>query len=204
MEDYLEKTIQEYSRTAKDYEERVRDLHHKHEGEFFMASLPNAGIGRILDAGCGDGRDCRVFANRGFQITGIDLTSEFLSIAQSKVPTGYFYKMDMRRLSFPDNYFDGVWSCASIVHMDKTGIGQFLSETKRVLKKSGVLYIAAKEGAQPISHGPKTYFFYNREDIEDLIRKSGLSLISAIGGVKLMVGGKEHSEVRAFAEKRIS
>lgn len=199
MEDHLVRTISEYSHTARDYESRVADLHHMPEGLEFMGRIPQAG--RILDAGCGDGRDCKVFADRGFKVTGIDLTPEFLELASQKVPTGNFYYMDMRNLSFEDNYFDGVWSCASVVHMDRQGVAQFLNEARRVLKPNGVLYLAAKEGPQPVVYGAKTFFFYDAKDIASLVSDSGLRPIQITGGNKLIVGGKLHSEVRAFAIK---
>ncbi|VVB79623.1 Ubiquinone biosynthesis O-methyltransferase [uncultured archaeon] len=199
MEDHLIRTIYEYSNTAKQYEARVAGLHHVTEGLEFMRRIPAGG--RILDAGCGDGRDCRIFSGRGFRVTGIDLTPEFLEMAQAKVPTGDFYFMDMRDLFFEQNYFDGVWSCASIVHMDALGVQKFLEETRRVLKPNGVLYLAAKESNQQTSQGPKTFFFYDEKSISNMIRNSGLKPLQVTGGNKLMVGGKEHSEVRAFAIK---
>lgn len=201
MEDYLQKTIAAYSISARDYESRVAGLRHIKEGEFFMENISNGG--KILDAGCGDGRDCQVFSERGFKVTGIDLTPEFLEIARSKVPLGSFLNMDMRNLNFPENNFDGVWSCASIVHMDHSGVSKFLAETRRVLRNNGILYIAAKEGGYPSSPSPKTFFFYEKEEIANLINKSGLTSIYVTGGNKIEVGGKIHSEVRASRKKII-
>lgn len=199
MEDHLLRTISEYSETAREYESRVANLHHRIEGLLFSDLIPQGG--KILDAGCGDGRDCKIFSDRGFKVTGIDLTPEFLLMASHKVPAANFYPMDMRQLSFEDNYFDGVWSCASIVHMDGSGVAQFLKEAKRVLKPNGVLYLAAKEGPKPVVYGPKTFFFYNERDISSFISDSGLRPLKITSENKLIVDGKLHSEVRAFAIK---
>jgi ubiquinone/menaquinone biosynthesis C-methylase UbiE len=198
MEDYLRETIRYYSSSAREYEIKVAGLHHKIEGEFFMKEIPING--RILDAGCGDGRDCKIFSERGFEVTGIDLTPEFLEIARKKVPNGNFLNMDLRSLVFRDNYFNGIWSCASIVHINRDGVYQFLTEAKRVLKDKGILYLAAKEGNLG-QNSRKSFFFYNKEDIEKLIRDTGFDVIYVTGGNEIKVGEKIHLEVRAFARK---
>lgn len=199
MEDHLKNTINAYSSSAKEYEARVAGLHHVTEGEFFMQRIPKGG--KILDVGCADGRDCKVFSERGFKVTGIDLCPEFLEIAQAKVPTGTFLNRDMRHLDFKDNCFDGVWSCASIVHMNRSGVIKFLGEAYRVLKDEGVIYLAAKEGPQSTPSSAKTYFFYDKKTIKEFIAGSGLKLTYLSGANKIQVGNDVHSEVRAFARK---
>ena len=98
----------------------------------FVAKLPaNA---KILDVGCGPGRDARYFCDKGARVTGIDLSSETLKIARSTAPDAHFVIMDMRSLDLVSTSFDGIWCCASLYHLPKVFVNTTLTEFYRVLK----------------------------------------------------------------------
>ena len=63
---------------------------------------------RVLDAGCGAGRFCRIAADRGASVAGIDATAAFVDIARERVRGGDFRVGDMQRLPWPDDHFDVV------------------------------------------------------------------------------------------------
>jgi ubiquinone/menaquinone biosynthesis C-methylase UbiE len=106
----------------------------------FLELLPEKG--RILDVGCGPGQDSEYFASIGFQITGVDLSERFVAIAKERVPSANFEKADMRRLTFPDEYFDGIWASFSFLHIPQEDAEATLKGLIRVLKPGGPLFLA--------------------------------------------------------------
>src|SRR5215468_4895216 len=82
---------------------------------------------RIFDAGCGPGHHARSFANRGFAVTGIDRYARFIEYANCRSDgSGWtFIHGDMRRLDGhfeARNCFDGVWACASCLHLARESL----------------------------------------------------------------------------------
>ena len=133
------------AKTIETYEELVEDYHKTHfnidmapQQSFFIENLTGK---KILDIGCGPGRDAKFFFENGFEVVGIDLTSNFIKIASKLVPNAKFIKMDMRKLEFPENYFDGVWVCASFLHIPKEEAKSTLLEFRKVLKTGGLMYV---------------------------------------------------------------
>src|SRR5262245_11152044 len=74
--------------------------------------------GRIIDLGCGAGRDMAWFESQGQRVTGADLSAGMLAQAR-RIADGDLLMMDMRRLAFRPASFDGVWCCAAILHLPK-------------------------------------------------------------------------------------
>lgn len=96
---------------------------------------------RVLDAGCGPGRDLARFAAAGLRPTGVDLSPAFLAMAaaHAEVVPG-----DLRRLPFPARSFDAVWACASLVHLDPAGAREALGELCRVSRSGARVYMSVK------------------------------------------------------------
>lgn len=102
--------------------------------------------GHVLDAGCGTGRFCQYFINRGYTVTGIDSSEEMLKIAAKKNPQCTFLKMDVRHLDFPDQTFDGIWNIAVLPHINHKDLSRVLSESRRIMKKDAVIFLATRIG----------------------------------------------------------
>lgn len=199
-------TIETYNRTAHEYEKNVRDLHHKKEGIIFINHLQPGSL--ILDLGCGDGRDALIFSERGFKVTGIDLSDEMLNIARKKVNSGIFEKMDIRSLKFKDCSFDGIWAVASLLHVPKKDIPRVLSESYRVLNRGGIMYASVKvgEGAEIKidkrydESAFKFYSYFQPAEFERFVRGVGFKVLESqektIDSQYL-----KHPEIRLFARK---
>ena len=100
--------------------------------------------GHILDAGCGTGRFVKYFRANNFRVTGIDTSPSMLEIAVRDNPDTEFMVMDMRALTFPSSYFDGIWNSGCILHLDEEGVMSTFKESARVLKKDGVFHVATR------------------------------------------------------------
>ncbi|MDP9379783.1 MAG: class I SAM-dependent methyltransferase [Chloroflexota bacterium] len=140
--------------------ERVRDAYNRIAGMYALrtAEMPPALIKladeflallppdpRVLDLGCGAGRDMAWLEARGARVTGVDLSTGMLEEARRRV-RGELLQMDMRRLSFPDGHFHGVWCMASMLHLPKAEAPLALGEVHRVLVPGGALALSVQEG----------------------------------------------------------
>lgn len=157
----VEKTIQTYNRTAAPYCAKTRrEEFLKQEEEYIkkMLSLISAPAPLILDVGCGDGRQCATIEKLGAKAVGIDLSDGMLDESRILYPEGDFRRMDMRRLAFGDDSFDGIWSSGSIYHVTKADIGKVIAEFARVLRPGGVVALNFKLGdGEGLEQKPKSY-----------------------------------------------
>jgi SAM-dependent methyltransferase len=97
--------------------------------------------GRILDAGCGPGRDAKVLSEMGFQVVGIDFSEEMVRVACNM--TGLDIRwMDLRDLDFCDEQFDGIWANACFMHLMEKDVKLVLSELERIVRPGGVVFIS--------------------------------------------------------------
>jgi SAM-dependent methyltransferase len=94
---------------------------------------------RLLDMGCGAGRFCRVAADRGAHICGLDATATFVRIARERVPAGDFRVGDVEQVPWPDNSFDVVTGFNSLIFA--ASIVGALREAKRVARPGGTVAI---------------------------------------------------------------
>ena len=70
---------------------------------------------RVLDMGCGAGRFCRIAADRGAAVSGLDATATFIRIARERVPAGEFRVGDIEHVPWPDDSFDVVTGFNSFI-----------------------------------------------------------------------------------------
>jgi len=174
-----------YNRMGKKY---LEDIEHSGppEIEGFMNLLPPGAS--ILDVGCAGGRDCKVFAKRGFKVTGVDVSDVFLKEAAERIPQGDFHNADLRTLTFPANSFDAIWANAVLLHVPKEEIPLALTNLYRVLKPGGKLHIRVKkgEGSERITEVLKntgevsrTFTFFEQEELEKFVTDAGFTLLSS-------------------------
>lgn len=122
----------------------------------FLQKIPAGG--RILDAGCGSGRDARAFKHRGFQVTAFDASPELARLASEHsglhiYVTHFLSLSDTTQLGQPaGTLFDGIWSCASLLHVAERDQREAWSCLWRLLKPGGVVYASYKHrnADQPI------------------------------------------------------
>lgn len=98
----------------------------------------------ILDFGCGSGRDTKYFLEKGYQVIAIDGSEELCKIASNN--TG----VSVRQMLFSElndiEKYDGIWACASILHLPKTELKDVFEKMIRAVKDSGYIYTSFKYG----------------------------------------------------------
>ncbi|MBP6944772.1 class I SAM-dependent methyltransferase [Patescibacteria group bacterium] len=180
MKKYIKNTIDVYDKLGAAYLSSVGNAT-PDEIHAFIHGLPTSA--KVLDVGCAGGRDSKIFADHGFYVTGIDLCEPFLQEAQNNVPSGTFIQQDVLELDFEDAYFDGIWACAVLLHLEKKDLPQVLSDFYRLLKPNGSVFIAVKQGegersvVDSLSGGNSRFFsFYQLAEIEALVRAAGFTV----------------------------
>ena len=108
----------------------------------FLKNLPDSAC--ILDAGCGSGRDAKLFKSLGYNVIAIDGSVEMCKLASkhSKVNVKH---MQFQEIDFK-NQFDGIWASASLLHVPSSEIEDVLKRLKDSLKDNGILYASFKYG----------------------------------------------------------
>jgi ubiquinone/menaquinone biosynthesis C-methylase UbiE len=136
--------------------------------------------GHLIDVGCGTGRDMAWFETRALSVTGIDLSTGMLSYARGKV-SGNLLIMNMCRLAFRNDCFDGAWCCASILHVPKREAAHALGEIRRVLRTGGMLAISVQQGSdegweESYVPGVRRFFArYTVAEFSDLLGEAGFA-----------------------------
>lgn len=133
-------TVAFYDANAEDFQERTMGLDMEALYAPFLERLePGA---RILDAGCGPGRDVRAFAKRGYDVVGMDASGEMVRLAREN--TG----QEIHHLRFEEidwfETFDGVWACASLLHVPAEELTRVFRRLAASLQPGGILYVSFK------------------------------------------------------------
>lgn len=134
-----------YSLIAEPYTERYADDRSDAPIIDTFAEAVRPGT-RILDLGCGPGTFTSYLDELGFEAIGVDLSPEMLGHAKRRLPHLSFEEMDMRRLQFDDETFDGVLAAYSLIHIPDDEIPDVLTELRRVLRPNGNLLIIGQAG----------------------------------------------------------
>ncbi len=180
MKDPVEETIKVYDEIAEEWTARYGNLDFMRDfADLFIDNLEGK---RILDLGCGPGRDARYFSENNFEVVGIDLSESFLKLARQNAPRAEFRKMDLTRPEFPREHFDGVWAAASALHIPKKQAGETLKQVSSVMKKGGILYLSLLEGVGErytnIEFGNGRFFaYYAKEEIKEILESLGFRII---------------------------
>jgi ubiquinone/menaquinone biosynthesis C-methylase UbiE len=139
--------------------------------------------GKILDAGCAAGRDTRFFKKEGFQPTGVDASKEMIHTAATTSPEIPFVQSDLKKLPFDDASFDGIWSSATLDHLDRLDLPGALSELGRVLKPNGIMYVSIRSGegelktADKFSQGLERRFtLVGKDEFEGMLQNAGFQV----------------------------
>lgn len=189
-------TIRAYNRIAREYARANKTYSFwRRELEALRKFSPGK---KVLEIGCGAGRDAKVFLDDGFDYLGVDASSGLLHIAKQVNPTGMFRLMNYYDLRFPPNSFDGVWSMATLLHVPKKKLPKVLKPIRKLLRPSGVFVVSMKEKSgvdeSVVTHdkyGGVTRFFsfYTRLEFTKLLRQAGFTIQKSFRKFKTKIDG---------------
>lgn len=173
QDDYSSSTDRFYEENAAEYFERTVGADLTHLYEPFFELLPDRA--RILDAGCGSGRDLPTFVGRGYRAMGIDASPRLVALAQaySGAPCAVLRLEDLNY----DRCFDGIWACASLLHLPKVTLPVVLRRLHRALAAGGVLFASVQEGNGEKRHvDGRFYAYYTPSEFHDAMEHAGFAI----------------------------
>lgn len=138
-----EETKKLYDTYGLKYDELTKNYIHNHIQDDFDTFLKLLPWKFILDVWCGWWRDVAFFKEKWFFPIWIDFSDTMIDICNSKWLEAY--KMDMKKLNFEVDTFDGVWAYTSLLHLPKSDISWVITDIKKVLKPWWIFYIWMKE-----------------------------------------------------------
>lgn len=137
-------TIKYYNQNANEFTINTQHLKFTKLQDRFLAYLgPDA---RILDFGCGSGRDAKYFLDKGYQVDAVDGSIEFVKIASE------YAQIEVKHMLFQEldavGQYDGIWACSSILHLTREELPDVFVKMARALVPGGVLYTSFKYGTE--------------------------------------------------------
>ena len=123
---------------------------------------------RILDVGSGSGRDACYFQKKGYQVTALE-PSKNLCREIRKVFSGEIVCSDIQSYQ-PDQRFDGIWACASFLHLRLEEVLCFFGNIDLYLNDNGVVYLSGKNGIYTGEAEDGRYFLeFTEELVENIL-----------------------------------
>ena len=173
----INKTLTYYNTNAHRFTSDTLNVEFSNIQDSFLAQLPPGAL--ILDFGCGSGRDSRYFLQKGYRVEACDGSEEMVKAAtrNAGIPVK---KMLFSELN-EENRYDGLFACASILHVPSKELPDILTRMKRAVKPGGILYISFKYGTfEGIRNG--RYF-------TDLTEESLHAILDRVGGLEIIRTG---------------
>lgn len=192
-------TIDYYNTNYESFCENTIDVDFEYQQNKFLKYLENNNS--ILDLGCGSGRDSKAFLKKGFNVTSIDASSELCKIASKYIGQEVLCK------SFDDidykEEFEGVWACASLLHVKYKDLIYIINKVSRALKQNGYLYMSFKYGEfEGYKNG--RYFTYLTEDRLSSILKGNnkLSIVEIFISTDVRDGRENEKWINIILKKQ--
>ncbi|MBO4326260.1 MAG: class I SAM-dependent methyltransferase [Clostridia bacterium] len=162
-------TLNWYKENAKDFVTRTTDVDMSDHYRAFLKYIPAGGY--IMDLGCGAGGAALHFTQAGYSVLAVDGCEELCEFTRLRagcpVRTLRFEELDY------EDSFDGVWACASLLHLRKSELPRVFRLIRRALKKDGVFYASFKYGELEREKNGRLFSDMTEDSIRGLISEAG-------------------------------
>lgn len=164
------KTLEYYNNNASQFNTNTVNVPFTDVQTNFLSYLPDQAY--ILDFGCGSGRDSKAFILSGYRVDAIDGSIEMCKLAEGLIgqPVKCIRFQDFR----VKNNYDGIWACASILHLNKDELKTVFKSLKEALKKEGYLYASFKYGTFAGIRNGRYFTDMTEDTFTDFIKETGL------------------------------
>ena len=167
------KTINYYNKYTKSFIQTTRSVDFTNIQNKFLSYLPSCAS--ILDFGCGSGRDTKYFLKRNYNVTAIDGSEEICKEASKY--TGIKVKQMLFEELNDQNIYDGIWACASILHLSREELPDIFHKMHQALKRNGIIYTSFKYGTFEGERNGRYFTYFTEEMFEEFARQiSGLQI----------------------------
>lgn len=180
-------TLEYYNKNAERFAKDTQKLEFTEVQDKFLGYLTPGG--RILDFGCGAGRDTKYFLTKGFLTEATDGSEEMVKIASE------YTRIQVRKQQFQEleeeNKYDGIWACSSILHLHYCELKTVMGKLARALTSKGILYTSFKYGVREGQRGGRFFTDMTEEKIEKLLEEVPLFIIEEMWKTNDVRPGRE-------------
>lgn len=166
-------TIDTYNKAAQAYADKFNSIGSRREDIERAFALRNKNSEcSVVEWGCGNGRDAQVILEFTHTFTGIDASEEMIALAKEALPEADLRVADIATFEIALGT-DIIFAFASLLHCSKDAFTAILASVHPKLSQEGILYISLKrapyeERIVTDEYGPRTFYFYERADIEEV------------------------------------
>ncbi|WP_105259003.1 class I SAM-dependent methyltransferase [Pseudoalteromonas sp. T1lg88] len=132
----------------------------------FTANLAKGA--KILDAGCGSGRDSKAFLDMGFDVYAFDASKSLCELASAE--TGLIVKHQTFDDVTAESQYDAIWCCASLLHVLESELPEIFNKLSRALKPGGIWYLSFKYGDGERIKDGRHFTDLNEQKLEFLVK----------------------------------
>ena len=160
-----DKTIEYYNINAEKFYNNTVGIELNDFYIKFLKYIPDGG--KILDLGCGSGRDTLYFLQKGYDVISMDASEEMVKLSSELTKRKTLF-LRIEDIDF-QNQFDGIWACASLLHIDKTLTESVYNILCNALIDGGVLYASYKYGKGTSILEDRYYNNYDEKSFTEMI-----------------------------------
>lgn len=135
-------TIDYYNQNAEEFIDGTVSVDFRHIQNMFLELLPEHA--RILDFGCGSGRDTKHFLEQGYIVDAMDGSLELCKAASeyTGIAVKHMFFHELNELEM----YDGIWACASVLHVKREELPEIIRKMSLATKANGIIYLSFKYG----------------------------------------------------------
>lgn len=169
----MDNNVEYYNKNAQPFYEGTVNADMSLWRDKFESYIPDGS--RVLDAGCGSGRDSRAFKQHGYSAVAFDASSEMCRMA-SELIGQQVWQMRFDEMDFEEE-FDGIWACASLLHVPYEELPDVMNKLRKALKPKGVIYVSFKYGDSKMTKGERTFSNFTEITVERLLNEAGFEVV---------------------------
>jgi SAM-dependent methyltransferase len=172
------RTLDHYEQSADAFRAGTADHDVSQNRDALLAAIQAAPPFRLLDLGCGPGRDLAAFRALGHEAVGLDGCARFVDMARGATGCEVLHQ-DFLALDLPPDRFDGVFANASLFHVPRRELLRVLGELRTALAPRGVLFVSNPRGRDEEGwHGDRYGVYYTLETWRGLVTAAGFEELS--------------------------
>ena len=169
-------TIQHYSDHSERFWEGTKDHDVLQNITALLGHINTPAPNKILDFGCGPGRDLKTFKDLGHDPYGLDGCEEFCQMAR-ELSGQKVYHQNFLELDLPEKFFDGIFANASLFHTPKNELPALLKKLSASLAPKGVLFSSNPRGNQENFDGSRYGNYMELKPYQEIVERAGFTLV---------------------------
>lgn len=155
---------------------------------------------KILDLGCGSGRDSLAFKNLGYDVHAIDGSKEMVDHARK------YLGNRVHHTTFEDYnpvvYFDGIWALATLLHVPRKDISRIIGKYIKMLNPDGIFFMSFKERIEDYTKDGRNFTCFTEDGLLDVLNSyKGIEIVKVIHTTDIREGRDDEKWLSIIIKK---